>query len=97
MEAVLRQSLLIIVAALVSTRAAAQQTTPRVDMPMTGADRIHWIVDGTIGPKSLGIGVIGSAGTLGILIPPSIMLVVMGEMLNTSVGALFAAAIAGGA
>ena len=42
--------------------------------------------------KRLSIGVIASAGTLGILIPPSIMLVVMGEMLNTSVGALFAAA-----
>lgn len=42
--------------------------------------------------KRLSIGTIGSAGTLGILIPPSIMLVVMGEMLNTSVGALFAAA-----
>ena len=42
--------------------------------------------------KRLSVGVIASAGTLGILIPPSIMLVVMGEMLNTSVGALFAAA-----
>ena len=42
--------------------------------------------------KRLSIGTIGSAGTLGILIPPSIMLVVMGEMLNTSLGALFAAA-----
>jgi tripartite ATP-independent transporter DctM subunit len=42
--------------------------------------------------KRLSIGTIASAGTLGILIPPSIMLVVMGEMLNTSVGALFAAA-----
>jgi tripartite ATP-independent transporter DctM subunit len=42
--------------------------------------------------KRLAVGTIASAGTLGILIPPSIMLVVMGEMLNTSVGALFAAA-----
>jgi tripartite ATP-independent transporter DctM subunit len=42
--------------------------------------------------KRLSIGTIASAGTLGILIPPSIMLVVMGEMLNISVGALFAAA-----
>ncbi|MGE0701832.1 MAG: TRAP transporter large permease subunit, partial [Hyphomicrobiaceae bacterium] len=31
--------------------------------------------------KRLSIGTIASAGTLGILIPPSIMLVVMGEML----------------
>jgi tripartite ATP-independent transporter DctM subunit len=42
--------------------------------------------------KQLAIGTIASAGTLGILIPPAIMLVVMAEMLNTSAGALFAAA-----
>ena len=34
-----------------------------------------------------------SAGTLGILIPPAIMLVVMAEMLAMSAGALFAAAV----
>ena len=42
--------------------------------------------------KRLAIGTIASAGTLGILIPPAIMLVVMAEMLFTSAGALFAAA-----
>ena len=42
--------------------------------------------------KQLAVGTIASAGTLGILIPPAIMLVVMAEMLNTSAGALFAAA-----
>jgi tripartite ATP-independent transporter DctM subunit len=42
--------------------------------------------------RHLAIGTIASAGTLGILIPPAIMLVVMAEMLNTSAGALFAAA-----
>jgi len=42
--------------------------------------------------KRLAIGTIASAGTLGILIPPAIMLVVMAEMLNASAGALFAAA-----
>jgi tripartite ATP-independent transporter DctM subunit len=42
--------------------------------------------------KELAVGTIASAGTLGILIPPAIMLVVMAEMLNTSAGALFAAA-----
>jgi tripartite ATP-independent transporter DctM subunit len=42
--------------------------------------------------KHLAIGTVASAGTLGILIPPAIMLVVMAEMLNTSAGALFAAA-----
>ncbi len=42
--------------------------------------------------KRLAIGTVASAGTLGILIPPAIMLVVMAEMLFTSPGALFAAA-----
>jgi tripartite ATP-independent transporter DctM subunit len=42
--------------------------------------------------KRLAIGTIASAGTLGILIPPAIMLVVMAEMLVTSAGALFLAA-----
>lgn len=41
----------------------------------------------------LAIGTIASAGTLGILIPPAIMLVVMAEMLTTSAGALFLAAV----
>jgi tripartite ATP-independent transporter DctM subunit len=42
--------------------------------------------------KQLAIGTIGAAGTLGILIPPAIMLVVMAEMLNTNAGAIFFAA-----
>ncbi|HRD77864.1 MAG TPA: TRAP transporter large permease subunit [Hyphomicrobiaceae bacterium] len=42
--------------------------------------------------KRLAVGTVASAGTLGILIPPAIMLVVMAEMLNTNAGALFAAA-----
>jgi hypothetical protein len=55
------KTLILIAAMLTPAAALAQQTEPRIDMPMTGADRIHWIVDGTIGPKSLGVGVIGSA------------------------------------
>ncbi len=43
--------------------------------------------------KQLAVGTIASAGTLGILIPPSIMLVIMGDLLSVSVGALFAAAV----
>jgi len=43
--------------------------------------------------KELATGTIASAGTLGILIPPSIMLVIMGDLLSVSVGALFAAAV----
>ncbi len=43
--------------------------------------------------KELAIGTIASAGTLGILIPPAIMLVVMAEMLATSAGNLFLGAV----
>jgi len=43
--------------------------------------------------KQLAVGTIASAGTLGILIPPSIMLVIMGDLLGVSVGSLFAAAV----
>jgi tripartite ATP-independent transporter DctM subunit len=43
--------------------------------------------------KRLAVGTIASAGTLGILIPPSIMLVIMGDLLSVSVGALFAGAV----
>ncbi len=43
--------------------------------------------------KELMVGTIASAGTLGILIPPSIMLVIMGDLLQVSVGTLFAAAV----
>ncbi|MCS6780935.1 MAG: TRAP transporter large permease subunit [Geminicoccaceae bacterium] len=40
----------------------------------------------------LSTGTIAAAGTLGILIPPSIMLVIMGDLLQLSVGDLFFAA-----
>jgi tripartite ATP-independent transporter DctM subunit len=46
--------------------------------------------------KELAVGTIASAGTLGILIPPSIMLVVMGDLLSVSVGTLFAGALVPG-
>ncbi|GHF26247.1 C4-dicarboxylate ABC transporter [Kordiimonas sediminis] len=42
---------------------------------------------------SLATGTIAAAGTLGILLPPSIMLVVMADLLSTSAGTLFMAAI----
>ena len=42
--------------------AFAQQSEPRIDQPMTGRERIHWIVDGTVGIKSLTVvGPIGVA------------------------------------
>jgi len=43
--------------------------------------------------KTLALGTIASAGTLGILIPPSIMLVIMADQLGLSVGDLFMAAV----
>lgn len=43
--------------------------------------------------KELTTGTIAAGGTLGILIPPSIMLVVMGDQAGLSVGRLFMAAI----
>ncbi|MEH6721707.1 MAG: TRAP transporter large permease subunit [Aurantimonas endophytica] len=43
--------------------------------------------------KSLATGTIAASGSLGILIPPSIMLVVMADLLATSVGGLFVAAL----
>jgi tripartite ATP-independent transporter DctM subunit len=46
--------------------------------------------------KELSVGTIASAGTLGILIPPSIMLVIMGDLMSVPVGSLFTAAIVPG-
>lgn len=43
--------------------------------------------------KELSVGAIASSGTLGILIPPSIMLVIMGDLMQIPVGTLFAGAI----
>ena len=42
---------------------------------------------------SLASGVIASSGTLGQIIPPSVVLVLLGSVLNVSVGKLFAVAI----
>lgn len=44
-------------------------------------------------PKKFAAGVVCNAGTLGILIPPSIVLVVYGAATETSVGALFMAGV----
>jgi tripartite ATP-independent transporter DctM subunit len=42
---------------------------------------------------SLATGTIAASGTLGILIPPSIMLVIMADLLSISVGTMFVAAL----
>ncbi|MDX1666226.1 MAG: TRAP transporter large permease subunit [Saprospiraceae bacterium] len=41
----------------------------------------------------LAVGTIAASGTLGQIIPPSVVLVLLGSVLNVSVGALFAAAL----
>ena len=43
--------------------------------------------------QTLATGVIAASGTLGILIPPSIMLIIMADLLSISVGTLFMSAI----
>ncbi|WP_310599257.1 TRAP transporter large permease subunit [Desulfobulbus sp.] len=48
-------------------------------------------------PKSFGAGVITTSGALGILIPPSIVMVMYSVATNTSVGALFMAGVIPGA
>ena len=45
---------------------------------------------------ALAAGTVASAGTLGILIPPSIMLVFMGDLLSISIGRLFISALVPG-
>jgi hypothetical protein len=59
-----------VLAALLLPAAAGAQATakpePRIDQPMTAEERVDWIVDGTIGPKSLFVvGVIGTAWQTG--------------------------------
>ncbi|MEF8699582.1 MAG: TRAP transporter large permease subunit [Candidatus Accumulibacter sp. UW20] len=44
-------------------------------------------------PKAFGVGVIASAGGLGILIPPSIVMVMYAVSTNSSIGALFMAGV----
>jgi C4-dicarboxylate transporter DctM subunit len=44
-------------------------------------------------PKSFGAGVVTTAGALGILIPPSIAMVIFAVSTNTSIGALFMAGV----
>jgi tripartite ATP-independent transporter DctM subunit len=43
--------------------------------------------------KGLATGVVAASGTLGILIPPSIMLIIMGDMMQISTGKLFLSAV----
>lgn len=47
-------------------------------------------------PKKFGVGVIGTSGALGILIPPSIVMVIYAVSTNASIGKLFIAGIVPG-
>src|SRR3974390_1043973 len=47
-------------------------------------------------PKGFGVGAIGTAGALGILVPPSIVIVIFSVSTNTSVGKMFIAGIVPG-
>jgi C4-dicarboxylate transporter DctM subunit len=47
-------------------------------------------------PKKFGVGVIGTSGALGILIPPSIVMVIYAVTVNASIGRLFIAGIVPG-
>src|SRR5262245_52606199 len=47
-------------------------------------------------PRRFGVGVISTSGALGIVVPPSIILVLYGVSTNTSIGALFMAGIVPG-
>lgn len=47
-------------------------------------------------PKKFGAGVITTSGALGILVPPSVILVLYGVSTNTSIGALFMAGVVPG-
>ena len=47
-------------------------------------------------PKAFGVGVLGTAGALGILIPPSIVMVIYAVSTNSSIGRLFIAGIVPG-
>ena len=72
---------------------------------MTGNNSASTITAGLVGippmrkfgyNESIILGTVGSAGTLGILIPPSITLVVIGMMTGQSVGKLFAGGLTAG-
>ena len=72
---------------------------------MTGNCSASTVTSGLVGmppmrqkgyKDSIIFGTIGSAGTLGILIPPSITLIVIGMMTGQSIGKLFAGGLAAG-
>jgi len=73
--------------AMTGNCSASTVTTGLVGIPpMRAKGYKDWIIFGTV----------GSAGTLGVLIPPSITLIVIGMMTGQSIGKLFAGGLAAG-
>jgi tripartite ATP-independent transporter DctM subunit len=73
--------------AICGSSIATTATMARVAMPEMRRFRYH---------ESFAAGAIAAGGTLGILIPPSVIMVIYGIMTETSIGALFAAGIVPG-
>jgi tripartite ATP-independent transporter DctM subunit len=71
-------------AAMVGVSGAATVTMGLIALPAMLAHRYH---------KDIAIGCIASGGTLGVLIPPSVMMIILGFYTNTSIGRLFAGGI----
>lgn len=76
-----------IFAALVGVSGAATVTMALVALPSMLAYRYN---------KSLSLGCIAAGGALGVLIPPSVIMIVLGLYTNTSVGMLFLGGISAG-
>lgn len=76
-----------IFAALVGVSGAATVTMALVALPSMLANRYS---------KNLSLGCIAGGGALGVLIPPSVLMIVLGLYTNTSVGMLFLGGITAG-
>lgn len=71
-------------AAMVGVSGAATVTMGLIALPAMLAHRYD---------KNIAIGCIASGGALGVLIPPSVMMIILGFYTNTSIGRLFAGGI----
>lgn len=76
-----------IFAALVGVSGAATVTMALVALPSMLAHNYH---------KGISLGCIAGGGALGVLIPPSVLMIVLGLYTNTSVGMLFLGGITAG-
>ena len=76
-----------IFAALVGVSGAATVTMAMIALPSMLEHRYD---------KRLAIGCIAGGGALGVLIPPSVLMIILGLYTNTSIGMLFAAGIPAG-